>query len=254
VKTLRSTFREPAANVAWQKQLRDQYLDEGMPPVPHLDIKQAIVRPVGRRLAEQIILKYEWLGTMASSAYHYGIFFGDYCAGVVCIGTGALLAGAYLSDQFGLIPENILVLARGANVHWSPTGTNSRLVSIACRLVRRDTAKSLIIAFSDSDAGEIGTIYQACNWVYIGRGRSSRPDGEFIAPNGRVFNKRIVGQVAKANGVKYSTAKNAMLLNGWDMQPENVKRRYVCILDKKDKALTRRVEAMRQPYPKRAGG
>jgi hypothetical protein len=40
----RLTFRDKCSGVAWQKQLRDHYIDEGMPNVPHLDLKRAIVR------------------------------------------------------------------------------------------------------------------------------------------------------------------------------------------------------------------
>lgn len=78
----RLTFREARADVAWQKQLRDRYLAEGTPPVPHLDVKRAEVRRVSRKLATQIILKYEWLGAMAQTGYHYGIFYGSACAGI----------------------------------------------------------------------------------------------------------------------------------------------------------------------------
>ena len=69
----RLTFRNAAGDVAWQKQLRDHYEAEGVPPVPHLDIKRAVVRPVSRKLAEQIILKYEWLGTMPTGANFFSV-------------------------------------------------------------------------------------------------------------------------------------------------------------------------------------
>lgn len=71
----RLTFRDKCPDVCWQKQLRDKYLAEGIPPVPNLDVKRAVVRPVSRHLAEQTIYKYEWLGTMAATSLHYGIFF-----------------------------------------------------------------------------------------------------------------------------------------------------------------------------------
>ena len=83
----RLTFRKKAGAVCYQKQLRDQFIDEGVPPVPHLDLKRAVVRPVSRKTAEQIILKYEWLGTMAQTSQHFGVFFGPFCAGVCCVGT-----------------------------------------------------------------------------------------------------------------------------------------------------------------------
>jgi hypothetical protein len=238
--------------VAWQKQLRDRYLAEGTPPVPHLDLKRAQVRRVGRHLAEQIILKYEWLGTMAQSQTHYGIFFGSYCAGVCCVAAGHATGGVNTHRPFGLKANEVAILVRGACVHWAPKGTNSKLVSWTCRLVPVDTGARLLIAYSDTDAGEIGTIYQACNWTYIGRGDATM---QFVAPNGRVYDQKIVYDTRRNNGtlktVSWTRQRDAMVAAGWQGQMSNPKHRYVCILDKSDATLVTRVERMRQPYPKR---
>lgn len=246
----RSTFREVSADVAWQRQLRDRYAAEGVPPVPHLDLKRAVVRPVSRRTAEQIILKYEWLGTMAKTSLHFGLFFGPYCAGVTCVGIGAT-AGAQNHMQYGIERSTYLTLARGACVHWAPPGTNSKLVAWTCRLLAGGGRWKLIAAYADSDAGEIGTIYQAANWPYVGvTSRGGFP--ELIAPNGRVYNGRIVGTAASARGIQWRRQKEAMFSAGWQWQPSNPKHRYVCVLDRSDTALVDRIERMRQPYPKRA--
>lgn len=254
----RLTFRDAASDVAWQRQLRDKYQHEGTPPVPHLDVKRAMVRPVSRRLAEQIILKYEWLGTMSMTSHHYGIFFGPYCAGVTCVARGAAMAGAYHHRQFHLARGDLMTLARGACVHWAPPGTNSRLVSWTCKLLQRQGLGKLIWATADTDAGEIGTIYQACNWVYIGITEGyKRKDMELIAPNGRILSRRMLSSYAKTNRCTTTKMKQALQDAGWRLQARNPKHRYVYILDKKDQALVDRIERMRQPYPKRdahAGG
>lgn len=244
----RSTFREARSDVAWQKQLRDRHLAEGVPPVSSLDLKTAVIRPVSRRLASQIILKYEWLGTMAPTSHHYGIFFDLYCAGVCCVGFSA---GANLNaaKEFGLRDGEMAYLARGANVHWSPIGANSKLVSWTCRLLAKQTKAKLIIAYSDTDAGEIGTIYQACNWVCVGKGSSTR---QWIAPNGRLFDQKYPWDQARKNGGTRAQWCKRLRDAGWTEQPSNPKHRYVYVLDRDDKVLTARVERMRKPYPKRA--
>lgn len=238
--------------MAWQKQLRDQHLAEGVPPVPHLDLKHAEVRRVGRHLAEQVILKYEWLGTMAQTAFHYGLFFGDYCAGVCCVAAGPATGGVNTHRLFGVRAAEMGVLARGACVHWAPPGANSKLVSWTRRLAARDTGCKLLIAYADTDAGEIGTIYQACNWIYIGAGQSTM---QFIAPNGRVYDQKIVYDLRRKRGmlkaVSWTAQRDALLAEGWRCQMSNPKHRYVAILDKRDEALFARVAAMRRPYPRR---
>lgn len=250
---LRSTFRSVAGDVAWQKQLRDRYLDEGVPPVPHLDVKRAVVRRVSRHLAEQIILRYEWLGTMAQTGHHFGIFYGPFCAGVCCVAAGSATGGVNAHHEFGIKSNEMGVLARGACVHWAPVGSNSKLVAWTARLMAKETDAKLLVAYSDTDAGEIGTIYQACNWTYIGRGK---PTIQFIAPTGRVYDQKIVYDIRRKQGtlktVSWSEQRRALTDAGWLEQPSNPKHKYVYILDRSDAALIGRVNAMRLPYPKRA--
>lgn len=246
--TSRLTFREAASDVAWQKQLRDRFESEGVPPVPHLDVKRAVVRSVSRRMAEQIILKYEWLGTMAPTRYHYGIFFGSYCAGVCCVAVGSGTAGSNVHKMFGLPAQQVATLARGACVHWAPKGTNSKLVSWTLKLLAKDTGAKVVIAYSDTDAGEIGTIYQACNWTCIGRTGSVR---QIIAPNGRILDEKFLYDRGKPHGWNKTQTLEHLKKRGWGVQKTNPKHRYVYVLDKSDKALVARVNAMKQPYPKR---
>jgi hypothetical protein len=248
----RSTFREPAGDVAWQRQLRDRYADEPMPPVPHLDVKRAVVRAVSRRVAEQIILKYEWLGTMAATCYHFGLFFGPFCAGVTCIGSNGT-AKAHAGDGFGIPTSSLLMLSRGACVHWAPPGSNSKLIAWTARLLGRAKTGKLIIAYADSDAGEIGTVYQAAGWAYIGRSGSA---GNLVAPNGRAYNRKILYDARRSAGrlasVSWAAQRDALLAAGWRIEPSNPKHRYVSVLDRSDTALVARIDALRQPYPKRA--
>ena len=245
----RLTFR-PAVDAAWQKQLRDYHAEEGVPPVPHLSVKRARVRPVTRKVAEQVILKYEWLGTMAQTGYHYGIFFGPYCAGVCCVAAGAATGGVNSHMPFGVRSNELGVLARGACVHWAPAGSNSRLVAWTCRLFAQDTRCKVLIAYSDTDAGEIGTIYQACNWVCIGRGAATR---QWVAPNGRIYDQKLPYDLKRSRGGTRAQWTAALRRKGWTEQESNPKVRYVYVLNRSDTGLVERVEAMRQPYPKRAG-
>jgi hypothetical protein len=251
VPAARSTFREKAGAVCWQKQLRDRYLAEGTPPVPHLDLKRAVVRPISRKMAEQVILKYEWLGTMASTAEHFGIFFGSACAGVCCVAVGSGHAGSNSHKEFHLEQSKFALLARGACVHWAPVGTNSKLVSWTCRLLPKHSPAKLVIAYSDSEAGEIGTIYQACNWSYVGQ---TGVYYQWVAPNGRIYDERTASTWAKFSGMRRDRYFHDVLApRGWRRQWSNPKHKYVSVLDRSDAALVARVARMSRPYPKRAG-
>lgn len=246
----RLTFRNAQQYSAWQKQLRDQYNAEGVPAGLDLDLKKAVVRPVSRRVAEQIILKYEWLGTMAPTVYHYGIFFGAHCAGVCCVGGSNCTGGANNHEFYRVQRDEFLILARGACVHWSPPGANSKLVSWTCRLLAKEQRGKVMVAYSDTDAGEIGTIYQACNWLYIGKGSSTV---QWIAPNGRVYDAKYPSDLRARQGNKAprSAYVQALLKAGWTTQNSNPKHRYISILDRNDKALNDYLNSLALPYPKR---
>lgn len=244
----RKTFRSAQHDVAWQKQLRDRHNAEGTPPVPHLDLKRAIVKPVTSAFAKQIIYKYEWLGTMANSTYHYGIFFGPFCAGVTCVAVATGTGGNNVPKMFDLEHHELATLVRGANVHWSPPNANSKLVTFTCKLVVKDSGAKLIIAYADTDAGEIGTIYQACGWSYIGRGAATT---QFVAPNGRIYDQRNISHWSKNHEIQWTEQRDKLLAAGWKEQASNPKHRYVQILDKSSRHLVRIVEKMTLPYPKR---
>jgi hypothetical protein len=246
VNPYRATFRPKRLDVAWQKELRDRHTEPApFDPIPSVSASR--VRPISYRLAEQVILRYEWLGTMAKTQFHYGLFFGMHLAGATCTGVGGT-AGNNVHRPFELDRQDVLTLARGACVHWAPSGSNSRLVNWTVRLLAKRNAGKVMIAYADSDAGEIGTIYQACNWVYIGRGGWVP---QYVAPNGRVYDCRIVSDLAGKSGVSWVQQRDAMVRRGWVEQRSNPKHRYAVVLDRKDKALLARVESMRQPYPKR---
>ncbi len=242
----RLTFRKPAAEVAYQKQARDRYLDEGVPDVPSLDLKTAKVRKTSRAIAEQIILKYEWLGTMSKTGLHFGIFFGPYCAGVTCFSLGSGTAGVHCHKKYGIQRDEFSTLCRGACVHWAPVGSNSKLVSWSCRLLRSTKIK-VVVAYSDADAGEIGTIYQACNWYCLGKTAQIK---QWVSPGRKVFRNQIFPtSLAKSRGKTYRYWHNKLLGEGWTV--ENASRKYLYAYPI-DPGMRKKLEGMAVEYPKRA--
>ncbi len=237
--------------MAYQKQLRDRHSDEGMPPgldEDDLILKRARVKPVGKAMAERIILKYEWLGTMAPTSYHYGIFFGMYCAGVVCVAGPNGVAGNRTHEMFGIDRRQLRVLARGACVHWAPAGTNSKLISWAMRLMEKEGNGKICLAYSDLDAGEIGTVYQAANWTYIGPGSATQ---QWVAPNGAVYDAKHPANLRARKGGTRQYWVRRLIEEGWTQQKSNPKHRYVKVIDTSDKELMTLVQSMAMPYPKR---
>ncbi len=243
----RLTFRS-ATETCYQRQRRDEYAGQPAPlGVDAIPLSAAMVRPVSYAIAKQVILKYEWLGKMSSGVNrHYGIFFGMFCAGVTSWGPAGYNLPRLLKT-FDLANDELGYLARGACVHWAPTGTNSKLVAHSLRFERKRGTK-MAIAFADTDAGEIGTIYQAANWTYVGKG-AEWP--QYAHPNGAVRSYNQVTLDAKKRGIDAAAIRKMLLDRGWTKQTANAKHRYVYVLAD-DVDLRARVDSMREPYPKRA--
>ena len=122
------------------------------------------------------------------------------------------------------------------------------------------TAKgyNIFLAYSDPEAGEIGTVYQACNWLYCGLTGTTE---KFRTADGRVYDARQVhGRTRDRSGgtMKYkrSRAEERQLLleKGCEFYTDTGrKHRYVGIYG--DRRMKRRLRAALNwavfPYPKR---
>lgn len=75
------------------------------------------------------------------------------------------------------------LISRGACISWSPKNLASSLIMYAIRYMVKNTEFRFFTAYSDTEARELGTIYQACNFIYLGQSSGARhtyvdPDNE----------------------------------------------------------------------------
>lgn len=171
------------ADICWQKLQRDRLIQEdmlrGMPfnlKAKDFILSEESFSPEHR----QFIERYEWLGTVGYGVKH--VFTARYngnLAGVIMIGT---------PNSFSYDKNLECLIQRGACASWAPKNLNSRLVMFACRWMVDNTEKRIFTAYSDFDAGEIGTIYQACNFDYIGNNYGASYN--YILDNGKKVTSR----------------------------------------------------------------
>lgn len=171
-----------------------------------------------------------------------GVWEHDRFIGCVLFSRGA---SAPLGKPYDLRHGELCELTRVAlTAHDTPT---TRIVAVAIRLLcRHAPGLRLIVSFADPNAGHVGTIYQAGNWIYCGT-TSGAP--KFRDKHGRVWHSR---QVA-ASGIKtqYGTPRRVPRIADCERIPELGKYRYLMPLD----AATRdRVEQLRKPYPQPRAG
>lgn len=176
-------------SIAHQKLIRESNINNEQFPAPdNIDLSNAVVKQITFNEAKKIIEHYEWLGCMASiSQYCYGIFFDGVLGGTV-------IYGSEYSENLGTWDKydytgKIILLNRGACVHWTPIGAASKLIRQSMKLL--PSKYKVITCTVDSNAGEIGTIYQACNFHYVGVMRKTKHRDCFII-NGRKYSARTI--------------------------------------------------------------
>lgn len=244
---------------AHQRKIREQLISTdvgGLFGYPqNVDIKDALLREIDYQTAKRIIEQYEWLGTMGTTQHHYGIYFDGVCGGVVCFGYfqamgtqgGGHPYATYVGEQFA---KQGVQLTRGACAWWVHEHSGSKLISYGLNQMSKLGYK-YAIAFSDADAGEIGTLYQATNWHYLGFGRTLHYDlyktnGQ-LYKNDRDFYKEF-GFVGKQKMEEFIKDKPHLVIR--ERRPKG---RYIKLLGNKleNKLMMRTLESKIQPYPKR---
>lgn len=218
------------------------------------DLKKAIVRPVEFNTARKIIEEYEWLGCMpAVNWYYFGIFFDGFCGGVVVYGP-EYIENLGRWDKYDYTGK-IILLSRGVCIHWTPINTASKLISESMKMLPKEY--KVVTATTDHLAGEIGIIYQACNFYYVGSMRDANPN----IPNskngdrdGWIINGKLYG--SRSLRLKYGDTKMETLLkNNREVKKvkQNSKHRYFFFLgSKSDRKYHRsKISNLIKPYPKR---
>jgi hypothetical protein len=267
-------FPIPVRGKAHQRKIRES---QAQLPDPLLAEKQALasslsnadVREVDYQTAKALIEQYEWLGNMGTTDFSFGLYFGAHLAGVVCFGrtAGTKSAASVCGSRYAHL---VKTLCRGACVHWAHPHSASFLISRACRLMA-EKGFHIFVAYSDAEAGEVGTVYQACNWlhceptksgssmfVWSGKKGVGFKDGKLRDERNiqhHIRSRRFKGQPIAAYEIKCTRRemRERMVREGFLFLKATPKRRYVTFCG--DKRLERELRAALKwgvlPYPKR---
>ena len=115
---------------------------------------------------KQFIERHEWLGKMPMSIRHR---FTARWQGVL-VGVIVMATPNAFSNLLGVEYKNKeKLIARGACISWSPINTASWLLMQSVKWMVKHTDFRIFTAYSDPEAKELGTIYQACNFYYLGQ-------------------------------------------------------------------------------------
>jgi hypothetical protein len=178
-----------------------------------------------RRIVE-FIRRHEWLGSMPLHPTHRVVAeYKDQVAGVVIFSMPtafSTLLGEQTKDLERLI-------SRGACVSWSPRNTASAMLAFAINWMVSTTPYRLFTAYADPEAREVGQIYQACNFLYLGQSSGaqkmyydpSNPERGYFSD--RSFRSRSAyKRYAKALGVEWESEWQSGEKIYWDKIPDDI--------------------------------
>ena len=155
---------------------------------------------------KKFIEKHEWLGRLSLYPTHF--FTARY---------KGILAGVVIMDMPNafskLLGEDTKkierLISRGACISWSPKNLASKLISFSMKWMVNNTQYRLFTAYSDTEANELGTIYQACNFYYLGK--KSGAGYQYKIENGRWVSDRyfrsrsVYKKLSKNNNIEWDS-------------------------------------------------
>jgi hypothetical protein len=123
---------------------------------------------LGCQEIKAFIERHEWLGKMPMAVTHRftaRLKGSNLLAGVIVMATPNTFS--FLLGEEGKNLEKLI--ARGACISWSPKNLGSWLIMKSIKWMVANTEFRYFTAYSDPEAKELGTIYQACNFIYLGQ-------------------------------------------------------------------------------------
>jgi hypothetical protein len=238
-------------NVCHQRRMRE--IEAARDPRPQDTAIDYTVQPIDADEAEAFIARYEWLGTVGYPVARYGARnpAGKLAAVALFGNTGATQAGEICGSGYA---DLAICLERGACSHWAHPCTASWFIPRACAMAARDHGWRIFYAYADPEAGEIGTVYQAATWLYLGQtpgrlvGGEARPRDHF---RHRDDKELISERKFRRQGYKIADVNSGE----WEREFKPAKLKYVWLEGTQSERQLQRRALMQQPlpYPKRGG-
>lgn len=185
------------------------------------------VKPISSRDAERIVKAIHYSGkTTQNSQLHLGVFLDGKCGGAMQFGP-PIDRRKVLGLVEGTLWNEMMELNRMAFADWLPKFSESRALSLAFKLIKKNYPHiKWILTFADATQCGDGTIYRASNFILTGIKKNKQimklPDGTIIArktlDDHRGSDGRYGSSIAKEAGAEF--------LDGHQIQ-------YIYFLDRK---------------------
>ncbi|MCL1857692.1 MAG: hypothetical protein FWF92_00460 [Oscillospiraceae bacterium] len=180
---------------------------------------------INKTEAEVFYKKYEHLGNCGLGVWHYGYYVDGVLLSVVSFGTANFNPKrSFIGKIAAAHNVKIIQLTRGGTLYDAPSNTPSKVIALVLKAIMKRFGNTIIIAYSDTKFYEVGTIYQASNFLYLG---CTNPKNQ---SNYIVNGKQYTGWTIRK---KYGTRNMSTLVNELELNIKKItlseKHQYVYI-------------------------
>jgi len=204
------------------------------------------------QLIVDFIKRYEWLGKMPNRPTHRFIATHNGEIGAVIIMSIPNSFSKLLGNKTKDIER---LISRGASTEWTPKNLGSSLIMWSIKWMSKNTQFKVFSAYSDPEAKELGTIYQACNFLYMGQKYGSgvqyfdlnNPNIGWI--NSRNFRKlSFYKKVCKENNITWNNNWSKKYTVLWDNIPKEIKKLLINESKKRINSCVKRTPMKKHKY------
>lgn len=188
---------------------------------------KAITSKEDKEKATEFIKRYEWLGTVGSYPTHwFAAYYRGIMGGVIIMGMPNAFSKILGDDTKSL--ERLI--ARGASASWTPKNLGSNFLMWCIKWMTQNTQYRLFTCYSDPQAKEQGSIYQALNFYYLGQGsgttvRCINPYNKDKIVTDRAFRARsFYKRYAKDLGIEWQKNWNNDQCMLWENIPDDIEK------------------------------
>ena len=211
----------------------------GAGSTPSAALHDIQVQPVPMAAARQMVERHHYLHSLPGGTYlAFGGFAGSRLLGVLTLGAGPFNAASLVD---GAKAGDCLTLTRLWLSDCLPPNSESRVIGIVVRSLRKNTNIRFVLSYADPAHGHVGTIYQACGWLYTGL---SEAMPLYDLGDGIAHHSRSLAHCFGTHSLRHFADHGV----GIKLIPQLPKHRYIRFLDDSWRC---RLRAPVLPYPKK---
>jgi len=205
---------------------------------PTLALHSLQVQPIPLQVAKRLLVRHHYLHSFpGGTQLAFGVFRSSRLMGAVALGVGPFNAHSLVESA---TIRDCLTLSRLWLADELPPNSESRVLGVVIRALKRHTTLKFLITYADPIQGHVGTIYQATGWVYTGL---SETMPLYDAGDGRARHSRSLSHAFGTHSLKHFQRLGVPIKR----LGQPAKHRYVFFLDSAWRSGLR-VPAL--PYPK----